>query len=93
VPPSGGNVLLLALGVPRAARALFDVLPDQSTDDLRRGEILRGTQVLEHGLLAGIDEDRQSRGSFLGGCDPAVLHGGVLSGEQRSKVHSMPIGL
>jgi hypothetical protein len=45
---------------PRLSGALFDIASNKPADDLGRRRILLGAQALEEGLLAGVDEDRQS---------------------------------
>src|SRR5690242_19761751 len=59
---------------PRPAELLFDVAADHAADHLRRGEVFLRTQLLEHGLLARIDQDGQSRRALFNRDDGGWLH-------------------
>lgn len=58
---------------PWPAGALLDVAADEATNDLGGRRVLLGAQALEQGLLARIDEDRQSCGAVFERQD--VIHG------------------
>lgn len=58
---------------PGTTEALLDIATNHPPHDLRGREILLCAQFLEDGLLARIDQDRQTRGALFE-LDDGVLH-------------------
>jgi hypothetical protein len=59
---------------PWPSEPLLDVGANHPPNDLRGSEILLGAQLLEDGLLAWINQDRQARGALFELYDCLVLH-------------------
>src|SRR5512144_2692852 len=50
---------------PWPPEPLLDITADQAPDNLRRRRVFGRAQLLEHGLLVRIDQNRQSRGALF----------------------------
>jgi hypothetical protein len=73
------RVSTLFSGNPRPSETLFDILPNQSSYNLRRIEILLGTKPLEHCFLARIYQDRETRRALFELHNRIFLHSHPVS--------------